>query len=137
MTTGRFTQITPVLGSGTPVVTTRAVGATTKLTGPVFDGSSGLVFVGGANGVLYAVVGSTMTLPAHSTLQVGDASCSSGNNQLADAPLVDGADSFVFETAMTGTDGDAHCCGPGCHHRNQQSDRDELDRGGDGQYRHR
>lgn len=103
---GTLYSVTPVLGSGTPVVTTRAVGATTKLTGPVYDGSSGLVFVGGANGVLYAVVGSTMTLPAHSTLQVGDASCSSGNNQLADAPLVDGADSFVFETAMTGTDGD-------------------------------
>ena len=102
---GTLYAITPVLGSGTPVVTTRAVGATTKLTGPVFDGSSGLVFVGGANGVLYAVVGSTMALPAHSTLQVGDASCSSGNNQLADAPLVDSADSFVFETAMTGADG--------------------------------
>ncbi|MGA8641430.1 hypothetical protein [Candidatus Binatus sp.] len=102
---GTLYKITPVLGSGTPAVTTRAVGATTKLTGPVFDGSSGLVFVGGANGVLYAVVGSTMALATHSTLQVGDASCSSGNNALADAPLVDGSDSFVFETAMTGADG--------------------------------
>ena len=102
---GTLYKITPVLGSGTPVVTTRAVGATTKLSGPVFDSPSGLVFVGGANGVLYAVVGSTMALATHSTLQVGETGCTNGNNALADAPLLDSADGFVFETATSGADG--------------------------------
>jgi hypothetical protein len=101
---GVLYKITPVLG-GTPVVTTRSVGATTQLTGPIYDSLSGLVFVGGENGVLYAVVASTMALATHPSIQVGDSSCSSGNNALIDPPLVDSTNGFVFETATTGADG--------------------------------
>lgn len=102
---GTLYKVTPVLGSGTPAVTTlSSVGAATKLTGPTYDSDSNLVFVGGANGVLYAVT-TSMTLPTHSSIQVGDASCTSGNNTLADPPLVDSTNGYVFETAMTGADG--------------------------------
>jgi len=108
---GQLYKVTLVLNSGTPVVTKLSTALSTKLTGPVYDFNSTLVFVGGANGKLYAVVPGTMALAAHSSIQVGDTSCSSGtangfqNNSLVDAPIVDSTNGIVFETATTGADG--------------------------------
>jgi hypothetical protein len=94
---GTLYKVTPVLGSGTPVVTKLTVASTT-LTGPVLDPSSGNIFVGGTNGVLYAITASTFAPAAHSTLQVGHANpCTSANNALVDAPIVDATNAWVYE----------------------------------------
>lgn len=99
---GKLWKVTPVLGSGTPVVsTTSAVLATGYLlTGPVYDTSSGYIFVGATNGVLYAIPAATFSTATPTTLQVGNTvgSCSGGyNNMLTDAPIVDRTHGWVYE----------------------------------------
>ncbi len=108
---GTLYRITPVLGSGTPVVKTLQVatastGSPAVLTGPVYDSDSELVLVGAENGTLYAVVASTMALATHPSVQVGwlGTSCTHPNNALIDPPLVDSTNGFAFETATTGAD---------------------------------
>ncbi len=94
---GILYKVTPVLGSGTPVVTKLTVATGTELTGPVYDGSSGFVFVGSTNGALYAVTATTFSSVA-GTLQIGDTTCSGGlNNKLTDAPTVDSTNGWVYE----------------------------------------
>ncbi len=94
---GTLYKVHPVLGSGTPGVSKLTVASTT-LTGPVLDYSSGNIFVGGTNGVLYAITASTFTAATHSTLQVGHANpCTSTNNVLVDAPIVDSTIGWVYE----------------------------------------
>jgi hypothetical protein len=110
---GALYKVTPVLGSGTPVVST--ISATTfspstsgtKMTGPLLDISSNNVFVGSTNGFLYAVnvASNGFSLATHSSLQIGHSSC--GDAALIDAPVVDSANGMVFATSMVGTD-DSH-----------------------------
>jgi hypothetical protein len=104
---GNLFKITPVLGSGTPVVTgvnvVSTVGAhTSVMTGPVYDSLSGNVFIGATNGELYAVTASSLAVAG--SLQVGytTGSCSGGyNNALVDAPIVDQTNGWVYEEATT------------------------------------
>ena len=100
---GNLYKVTPVLGSGTPVVTklniVSTVGALTSvMTGPVYDPSSGFVFVGASNGVLYAVTASSFSSVAGS-FQLGDTSCSGAgyNRRLTDPPIVDSSNGWVYE----------------------------------------
>jgi len=104
---GTLYKITNVLSTSTaPSVTSLTVSSGTMLTGPVYDSLSGYVFVGGHNGVLYAVTASSMALAKNPSIQVGySGTCSSAaNNQLSDAPIVDSTNGFVFEYTTTGTD---------------------------------
>ncbi|MGA8367566.1 MAG: hypothetical protein ACLQMT_08430 [Candidatus Acidiferrales bacterium] len=101
---GNLYKVTPVLGSGTPVVKTVSVAAGTKLTGPTLDGSSGYVFVGSTNGALYAIRASSFSSVA-GTLQVGDATCTGAgkNNKLTDAPMLDSTNGWVYEYVTANT----------------------------------
>jgi hypothetical protein len=102
---GNLFKVTPVLGAGTPVVTGLSLAPGTKLTSPVYDSSSGYVFVGSTNGTLYAVT-TSLALATHPSIQVGESGC--GNAALIDGPIVDGSNSFVFATSMDGTDATPH-----------------------------
>ncbi len=94
---GTLYKVTPVLRSGTPVVTKLTVASGTELTGPVYDGSSGFVFVGSTNGALYAITAASFSSVA-GTLQIGDTSCGGGlNNKLTDPPIVDSSNGWVYE----------------------------------------
>ena len=104
--TGVLYRVTPVLGAGTPVVTKLTVSSGNALSGPVYDSTSGNIFVG-AGTSLWAVKASTFTLQTHPSLQVGDSSCNTANNILFDSPIVDSSDGWVYEWATTGTD-DTH-----------------------------
>jgi hypothetical protein len=107
---GNLYKVTPVLGSGAPAVTklniVSSVGADTSvMTGPLYDVTSGYVFVGASNGILYAVTASSFALSS-TTIQVGDSSCSNGyNRRLTDPPIVDSANGWVYEQVTTGSDG--------------------------------
>ena len=103
---GVLYRVKPVLGAGTPVVTTLPVSAGNALSGPVYDFTSGNIFVGGSTN-LWAVRASTFTLQTHPSLQVGDSSCDTDNNILFDIPIVDSTNGWVYEWATTGTD-DTH-----------------------------
>jgi hypothetical protein len=100
---GILYKVTPVLtGTTAPAVSTLTVSSGNKLTSPVYDSTSGNIFVGGSYN-LYAVNASTFALQTHSTLQIGDnsGSCSSGNQLVYDGPIVDGANEWVYEWATT------------------------------------
>jgi hypothetical protein len=100
---GTLYEVTPVLGSGTPAVSTLTVSSGNRLTGPVLDYSSGDIFVGSSNGNPYAVKSGTFALETHSSLQVGESGCT--NAGLIDSPLVDSTNGMVFATSMVGADG--------------------------------
>jgi hypothetical protein len=114
---GKMHKFTPVF-FGTPAEVTSGwpitVNAGTTLTGPVFDGISGNIYVGDSTGRLSFIreVGSTVpatggcTAPCLSAthLSVG----TNGDGSIVDAPLVDGNTEMVFavsgsETAHYGT----------------------------------
>jgi hypothetical protein len=102
---GTLYKVTPVLaGTAAPTVTSLVVSSGAKLTSPVYDFATGNVFVAGSYN-LYAVKASTMALQTHSSLQVGDSSCTSSNNIIYDGPLVDSSNDWVYEWATTGADG--------------------------------
>jgi hypothetical protein len=101
---GNLFKVTPVLGAGIPVVTGLSVAPGTRLTGTVYDSSSGYVFVGSTNGMLYAVT-TSLALATHPSIQVGESGC--GNAALIDSPIVDVSNGYVFATSMVGTD-DTH-----------------------------
>jgi len=69
---GNLYKITPVFGGGAPAVVSDAnwpvtvwtTGASKVLTDPIVDTSSGRIFMGDANGYLYAI---SLTNPAHAT----------------------------------------------------------------------
>jgi hypothetical protein len=111
---GNLFKVTPVLGSGTLVVTglniVSTVGThTSVMTGPVYDSHSDNIFVGATNGVLYGMPNSTFPTVTPSTLQVGKAGCAAGwngsDNSLIDPPIVDSTNSWVYEWATTGSNG--------------------------------
>ena len=110
---GNLYKVTPVLGPGTPTVTTTEGGTLAPgypLTSPVYDATSGYVFVGATNGVLYGLSagGDGFSTSMAATLQVGDtpSSCSGGdNNKLTDSPMVDSSNGWVYEYATTGNAG--------------------------------
>jgi len=95
---GTLYKVTPVLNSGTPSVKSLSVSSGNVLTGPVYDTSSGYVFVGGGvSGNLYAVTASSFSAVA-GTLDVGDNSCSgAANGELVDPPIVDSGNGWVYE----------------------------------------
>ena len=101
---GNLYKVTPVIASGTPVVSKLNIVATggvhdQVMTGPVYDPNSGYVFVGASNGVLYAVTARTLALQT-TTVQVGalTTSCSGGyNNALVNPPIVDVSNGWVYE----------------------------------------
>jgi hypothetical protein len=105
---GYLYKVTPVLGSGTPaltslhIVTTEGVD-TSVMTGPVYDPSSKYVFVGASNGEVYAVTASSFSAVAGS-YQFGDSSCRGGyNNRLTDPPIVDPSNGWVYEYVTADT----------------------------------
>jgi hypothetical protein len=69
---GKLYKITPVFGGGAPAlvndadwpVTVWTTGSSKVLTGPVVDTNAGRIFIGDANGYLYAI---SLTNPAHAT----------------------------------------------------------------------
>lgn len=101
---GILFRITPVLGTGTPAITGVSVASESVLTGPVYDSTNGDVFVGASNGALYAVNPSTMAVLNH--IQIGVTGCTGADNgKIVDAPIVDGAHSWVYtETTDNGSD---------------------------------
>lgn len=76
--------------------------ATSKLTGPVEDATTGNVFVGCADGKLYGFSSGGAALSGRA-VTVGDGSATGG---LVDPPIVDGSDGFVY--AFTGNNGSAN-----------------------------
>ena len=66
--------------------------AATVLTGPVYDSNSGKIFLGGANGLLYAVnLGAS---PTTTSLAVGSGNANGGG--IVDPPIVDSFNQRVF-----------------------------------------
>jgi hypothetical protein len=99
---GHLFKVTPVLGAGTPAVSGLIVSTGNALTAPVYDSSSGYVFVGASNGRLYALTASTLALAPNPSIRVGSGFCA--NSALIDSPIVDSSQGYVFATSMTGTD---------------------------------
>src|ERR1700733_8808231 len=88
---------------GTPTVSSTAPfggglqvsGTAGQITAPVFDYSSGNIFIGGQDGMLYAV-SSTNPTPTITSIPVGNGGAA---GYLAAAPIVDGFDGTVLEYA--------------------------------------
>ena len=97
---GKLFKILGVFG-GTPAVDTVngwsasgvTLGATgVKMTGPVWDVNSGNVFIGGSDGKLYAVNGTSPGAPV--SVAVGSGSANGGG--IADAPIIDSSSGTVY-----------------------------------------
>jgi hypothetical protein len=94
--TGKLHQFTGVF-SGSPAETTTTWPVnlgTNKLAPPVFDETSGNVFVGDMGGVLHSVTAAT-GIPYGTTIPLGDA--------IIDAPLVDSTAKFLYAFVTTGS----------------------------------
>ena len=90
---GRLHKFTNLFLSGTPTEVTSGYPVTlgtTLLASPIYDYTSGYVFVGNANGVLYSVVGSTGAIHATS------ATLGENAHGIFDAPLVDSSAETVY-----------------------------------------
>jgi hypothetical protein len=93
-------------GTATPVVTSLQVATTTgqtMLTGPVLDGSSGNVFVGAADGKVYAVATPLTSVTASMAVGQGTGTCGSAFGStyysaggLTDPVIVDGSISALY-----------------------------------------
>jgi hypothetical protein len=90
---GKLHKFTNLFLSGTPAEVTSGYPVTlgtTLLASPIYDYTSGYVFVGNANGVLYSVVGSTGAIHATS------ATLGENAHGIFDAPLVDSSAETVY-----------------------------------------
>ena len=88
-------------GSAAPVVTSLQVASTsgqTMLTGPVLDGNSGNVFVGAADGKVYAVPTSLTSVAGSMIVGAGSgtSSCGTASGGITDPVIVDGSISALY-----------------------------------------
>jgi len=88
-------------GTAAPVVTSLQVASTsgqTMLTGPVLDGNSGNVFVGAADGKVYAVPTSFTSVAGSMVVGAGSgtSSCGTASGGIADPVIVDGSISALY-----------------------------------------
>lgn len=88
---GELHQISDVFLSGTPTETGHVALGATILASPVYDSTSGLVFVGSEAGILYSVTASTMAVSATSGTLAASATAG-----IFDAPLVDSTAGKVY-----------------------------------------
>ena len=72
-----------------------AVNGSIKMTGPLWDSNSGYIFVGGADGNLYAVDATSPAVQHHIT--IGSSSANGGG--IVESPLIDGSNGTVFAFA--------------------------------------
>jgi hypothetical protein len=106
---GKLFKILGVFG-GTPAVDTASgwssagltLGATgIKMTGPIWDINSGNVFIGGSDGKLYAVNGTSPGTPV--SIAIGSGSANGGG--IVDAPIVDSSSGTVYAFAAANAAG--------------------------------
>jgi hypothetical protein len=95
---GILRKVTGVLNGTPTLAASLTVSSGNALTSPVYDSTSGNIFVAGGYN-LYAVKASTFALETNSALQIGASSCSDGysNNIMFDGPIVDGSNGWVYE----------------------------------------
>lgn len=93
------TNTAPPCESGWPLTVT---GTATTLTGPVYDATSGNIFLGSSNGTLYCVreTGSSVDCGCSSPPCLGSntVTSSGGSSVIFDAPLVDSTAGMVYAT---------------------------------------
>jgi hypothetical protein len=92
---GKLYKITPVFGGGAPAlvndtdwpVTVITSGSSKVLTGPVVDGNAGRIFIGDANGYLYAISLSNPAKATSARVSIGWVGHGAGTG-VVDAPIV-------------------------------------------------